>query len=73
MHVYLDRVCMFVRVCLFASSLYVCSAMSVGTNLGMSVWTEWVRNTNRSVHTNQTHLENLTEMKHSEQFSKQPG
>ena len=60
---------MFVRVCLFASSLYVCSGMSVWTNLGMSVRTECVRNKNRSVDTNQTHLENIAEINHSEQFS----
>ena len=64
---------MSVRVCLFGSSLYVFWGMSVWTNLDMPGRTECVRNKNRSVHTNQTHLENIAEMKHSEQFSKQAG
>ena len=64
---------MFVRVCLFGSSLYACSGMSVWANSGTPVRAECVRNKNRFVNTNQTHPENLSEMKHSEQFSKQLG
>ena len=64
---------MSVRVCLFGSSLYVCSGMFVWNKLGMPGRTECVRTKKRLEHTNQTHLENIAEMKHSEQFSKQAG